>query len=213
MYLRNRALTLVIAAHFMVATSQAQSNGHGEASLQKVQVKQGSVGNAALAPGNAYRDALASGGKGPEMVVVAGGKFAMGSAKDEAGREENEGPLHQVSVRSFALGKYPVTRGEFARFAAATGYKTDAEKDTPIPFQPAELGTPVACFTYTGGQDFGWKAGSSWRDPGYKQEDNEPAVCLSWNDARAYVSWLAHETGKPYRLPTAAEMELSLIHI
>ena len=35
-------------------------------------------------------------------------------------------------------------------------------------------------------------------------------VCLSWNDARAYADWLAHETGKPYRLPTAAEMEYAI---
>jgi formylglycine-generating enzyme required for sulfatase activity len=210
MYLRNIALALVIAVHFKIATSSAQSNGHQEISPQKVQVKQGNTGNAAFAPGHAYRDSLASGGKGPEMVVLPGGKFAMGSPKDEAGREENEGPLHDVSVRSFALGKYPVTRGEFARFAAATGYKTDAEKDTPVPFQPAELGTPVACFTYKGGQDFGWKAGSSWRDPGYQQDDNEPVSCLSWNDARAYVNWLSHETGKPYRLPAAAEMEYAI---
>ena len=210
MYLRNLALTLVIAAYFMVATSHAQSDGHRDTFPQNVQVQQGNTGNAALAPGHAYRDPLASGGKGPEMVVLPGGKFAMGSPKDEAGREEIEGPVHEVSVRSFALGKYPVTRGEFARFASATGYRTDSEKDTPIPFQPAELGTPVACFAYKGGSESGWKAGTSWRDPGYKQGDDEPVVCLSWNDARAYADWLAHETGKPYRLPTAAEMEYAI---
>ena len=210
MYLRNLALTLVIAAYFMVATSHAQSDGHRDTFPQNVQVQQGNTGNAALAPGHAYRDPLASGGKGPEMVVLPGGKFAMGSPKDEAGREEIEGPVHEVSVRSFALGKYPVTRGEFARFASATGYRTDSEKDTPIPFQPAELGTPVACFAYKGGSESGWKAGTSWRDPGYKQGDDEPVVCLSWNDARTYADWLSDETGKPYRLPTAAEMEYAI---
>jgi formylglycine-generating enzyme required for sulfatase activity len=210
MCLRNRALALVIVCNFMVATMHPQSNGYGEMSPQKVQANKGTADSAALAPGHTYRDYLASGGKGPEMVVLPGGKFAMGSPKDEAGREENEGPAHDVSVRSFALGKYPVTRGEFARFAAATGYKTDAEKDTPIPFQPAELGTPVACFAYKGGSENGWRAGTSWRDPGYKQGDDEPVVCLSWNDARAYADWLSHETGKPYRLPTAAEMEYAI---
>ncbi|MFY9676010.1 MAG: SUMF1/EgtB/PvdO family nonheme iron enzyme [Terriglobales bacterium] len=84
------------------------------------------------------------------MIVLPAGKFAMGSPNDEAGREENEGPIHGVSIQSFALGKYPVTRAQFARFAAATGYRTDAEKNTPIPFQPAELGLPVACFAYKG---------------------------------------------------------------
>ena len=210
MRLRNTALALVIAANFMAATLHSQSNSPGEMPPQKVQAKEGSPDNAALSPGHTYRDSLASGGMGPEMVVLPGGKFAMGSPKDEVGREQNEGPLHDVSVRSFGLGKYPVTRGEFARFVAVTGYKTDAEKDTPIPFQPAELGAPVGCYAYKGGSEYGWKAGTSWRDPGFKQDDNEPGVCLSWNDARAYVDWLSHETGKPYRLPTAAEMEYAI---
>lgn len=196
MPLPNRTLALVIASTLTVANLHSQSNS-------------ASTGRA-LAPGHTYRNSLASGGNGPEMVVLPSGKFAMGSPNDEAGREENEGPVHDVNIHSFALGKYPVTRGEFASFASATGYKTDAEKDTPIPFQPADLGTPVACFAYKGGTENGWKAGSSWRDPGYKQSDNEPAVCLSWNDAQAYVDWLSHESGKPYRLPTSAEMEYAI---
>lgn len=208
MCLRNKVLTLVLAS-FTVPTLHSQSNGPGEKSAPKTQSSKGNLETSPCGPGHTYRDSLASGGKGPEMVVLPAGKFAMGSPKDEAGREEKEGPVHDVSVRSFALGKYPVTRGEFAKFASATGYKTDAEKDTPIPFQPPELGTPVGCFTNKGGEE-NWKAGSSWRDPGYPQDDNHPAVCLTWNDARAYVEWLSHETGKPYRLPTAAEMEYAI---
>jgi formylglycine-generating enzyme required for sulfatase activity len=59
------------------------------------------------------------------MIVLPDGNFAMGSPKGEAGREENEGPLHDLSLRSLAFGRYPVTLGEFARFAAAIGYKTE----------------------------------------------------------------------------------------
>ena len=210
MYSRNRALALIIASNFIVATLHSQSNSNGQMSPQRVLADKANAERAALVPGHTYRDSLASGGQGPDMVVLPGGKFAMGSPKDDVGREENEGPVHDVSVRSFALGKYPVTRGEFARFASATGYKTDAEKNTPIPFQPPELGTPVACFAYRGGSENGWKAGTSWRDPGYKQGDDEPVVCLSWNDARAYADWLSHESGKLYRLPTAAEMEYAI---
>ena len=210
MHLRNTAFTLVIVSSFMVAPLHSQSNSNGEVSPQKVQAGKAKADSAALVSGHTYRNSLASGGEGPEMVVLPGGKFAMGSPKDETGREENEGPVHDVNVRSFALGKYPVTRGEFAKFVAATGYKTDAEKNTPIPFQPTGLGTPVGCFAYKGGSEFGWKADRSWRDPGYKQGDDEPVVCLSWNDARAYADWFSHETGKPYRLPTAAEMEYAI---
>ena len=32
-------------------------------------------------------------------------------------------------------------------------------------------------------------------------------VCVSWNDATAYLAWLSGETGKTYRLPTEAEWE------
>ena len=34
-----------------------------------------------------------------------------------------------------------------------------------------------------------------------------PAVCVSWNDAEAFIAWLAAQTGKTYRLPTEAEWE------
>ena len=34
----------------------------------------------------------------------------------------DEAPQHQVSLPSFALGKYDVTRGEYAAFARETGY-------------------------------------------------------------------------------------------
>ena len=43
--------------------------------------------------------------------------------------------------------------------------------------------------------------------PGYAQDGNHPAVCVSWNDAQAYVDWLSKTTGKPYRLLSEAEFE------
>ncbi len=36
---------------------------------------------------------------------------------------------------------------------------------------------------------------------------SRPVINVNWNDANAYVDWLAHKTGKPYRLPTEAEWE------
>jgi formylglycine-generating enzyme required for sulfatase activity len=49
--------------------------------------------------------------------------------------------------------------------------------------------------------------GQSWRNPGFAQSGSHPALCLNWNDAKAYVAWLAKTTGKPYRLLTEAEWE------
>ena len=45
----------------------------------------------------------------------------------------------------------------------------------------------------------------SWLDPGFAQSDSHPAVCVSFEDARAYGQWLSRRTGETWRLPTAAE--------
>jgi len=52
----------------------------------------------------------------PEMVFVKGGTFMMGS---EDGEEE-EKPVHQVTLLDFYIGKYPVTFEEYDRFCEAT---------------------------------------------------------------------------------------------
>jgi formylglycine-generating enzyme required for sulfatase activity len=51
------------------------------------------------------------------------------------------------------------------------------------------------------------KTDDRWRNPGFKQDDSHPVVCVSWDDAEAYASWLAEVTGRPYRLLTEAEWE------
>jgi len=38
-------------------------------------------------------------------------------------------------------------------------------------------------------------------------EGLRPVINVSWNDAKNYATWLAQETGKPYRLPTESEWE------
>ncbi|WP_157091704.1 bifunctional serine/threonine-protein kinase/formylglycine-generating enzyme family protein [Methylobacterium nodulans] len=43
--------------------------------------------------------------------------------------------------------------------------------------------------------------------PSPEGEDDAPAHNLSWDDAQAYVGWLASVTGEPYRLPSEAEWE------
>ena len=45
----------------------------------------------------------------PEMVVLAGGLYTMGSPASEAGRGRDEGPQREVSIQPFAVGRYEVT--------------------------------------------------------------------------------------------------------
>ena len=131
------------------------------------------------------------------MLGIPAGSFVMGSPASERGRFDAEGPQHPVSVRAFALGKYPVTNDEFLAFLRETAYQ-------PKPCDPI--------------------LGLTWQSPGRGlayppgtiQPPRDPAVCLSWNDAQAYLSWLngkvrgrasAAGNSNPYRLPSEAEWE------
>ena len=63
---------------------------------------------------------------GMEFVWVPGGCYEMGDTFGNGYSDEK--PVHEVCVDGFWMGKYEVTVGQFRRFAAETGYKTDAEK-------------------------------------------------------------------------------------
>ncbi len=148
----------------------------------------------AYPPGKVFRDCPAC----PQMVVVPAGEFTMGSPESEAGRDKDEGPQHRVRIgKAFALGRNEVTVGDFRRFVQASGYRTSAEKDAG-----------KGCYAWDqSDKKWGWRAGRSWREPGYAQGEQQPVACVSWEDARAYGQWLAKETGKVYHLPSEAEWE------
>jgi formylglycine-generating enzyme required for sulfatase activity len=139
------------------------------------------------------------------MVSIPAGQFVMGSPPAEklwaatrgatAESVSDEAPQHRVTLRAFALGRYDVTRGEYAAFVRAAGYP------------PGDGCGP-------NGESRDKLKGRSWRDPGYQQTDRDPVVCVSWLDAQAYVAWLnrklaAHGSAPkgPYRLPSEAEWE------
>jgi formylglycine-generating enzyme required for sulfatase activity len=66
------------------------------------------VGGALPAVGMVFRHALKGGGMGPEMVLLPGGRFLMGSPKTEAG-DADEGPVRAVTLPSFAIGVTELT--------------------------------------------------------------------------------------------------------
>jgi formylglycine-generating enzyme required for sulfatase activity len=55
----------------------------------------------------------------------------------------------------------------------------------------------------------------SWRHPGFAQNDDHPVVCVSYEDAQRYISWLNEKVSRilplssqnSYRLPSEAEWE------
>ncbi len=47
------------------------------------------------------------------MVGLPAGKFVMGSPQSDSGARKNESPQHEVTISSFAIGKYPVTQAQW----------------------------------------------------------------------------------------------------
>jgi formylglycine-generating enzyme required for sulfatase activity len=133
----------------------------------------------------------------PVMIGIPAGSFVMGSPPSESGRFDIEGPQHKVSLKAFALGKYPVTSAEFLVFLKDTGY------------QPAPCDKIQKLAWHTLGKGFAYP-------PLTVEPPRWPAVCLSWKDAHAYIDWLnakvraerpALSQASPYRLPSEAEWE------
>jgi formylglycine-generating enzyme required for sulfatase activity len=142
----------------------------------------------ALAPGHAYRDCRDC----PEMVVVPAGAFVMGSPADEPARDPDEGPQRTITfARPFAISQLAVTRGQFAAFARAT-----------------HRALRPGCYAdFASHGTWGVVPGLTWQNPGYAQTDDDPVVCVNFDDIRAYLAWLNARSGGGYRLISEAEYE------
>jgi len=135
----------------------------------------------------------------PEMVVVPPGRFLMGSPESEDERRNNEGPQHEVTIgRPFAVGKYPVTVGQYAAFVNRSGHTSRAQQ---------EIWEPPATWLEEDGKWMVYDVGDIWRGTHAPERAREPVVLVSWRDATAYASWLAKSTGRRYRLLSEAEWE------
>jgi formylglycine-generating enzyme required for sulfatase activity len=126
-----------------------------------------------------------------DMVALPGGTFTMGSPKDEPGRGSDENQT-TVTLPGFAISRFPVTRGQYAAFVAATGRPT---KSGCYVGAADGKGTPIE------------SPEATWRGPGFAQDDSHPVVCVDWSDAAAYAAWLKSKTGHDYRLLSSAEYE------
>ncbi len=139
-----------------------------------------------------------------------GGREAMADAR----------PIHQVRVDGFWIDQFEVTNDQFAKFVAATGHVTVAER-TPTAAEfpdapPQNLVAGSVVFTPPSGpvaldNHYRWwsyVAGANWRHPQgpdstISDRGNAPVVQVAYEDALAYATW----AGK--RLPTEAQWEFA----
>jgi len=125
--------------------------------------------------------------------LIQPGRFWMGSRAGEEGRDQDE-TLHEVVLtKPYYLASHPLTRGQFRKFIEPDGYRTDAEREG-------------GAYGWTGSK---WEQNRkfNWKNPGFKQDDDHPVVCVSHNDAVAFCAWLSKATGQTYGLPTEAQWE------
>jgi formylglycine-generating enzyme required for sulfatase activity len=131
----------------------------------------------------------------PQMVWVPGGRFTMGADP----RYPEEGPAREVVVEGFWMARTEVTNAEFARFVAATGYRTAAERDPPaLPGAPPEMRLPGSAVFRVPTPDnrnwWAWMPGASWRHPSgpgstIDGRARDPVVQVTYDDAAAYARW------------------------
>ena len=129
-----------------------------------------------------------------------------------------EGPCHRVQVVGFVIDEFEVTNAQFAKFVAATGYVTVAERPldpADYPGAPAENLVPGSLvFTATPGpvdlrhisQWWTWTPGACWKRPegpasSIDHRLDHPVVHVAHEDAAAFAAWSEAD------LPTEAEWE------
>jgi formylglycine-generating enzyme required for sulfatase activity/serine/threonine protein kinase len=131
-----------------------------------------------------------------ELLYVKPGTFTMGGTEAPGEWEADQRPQHPVTITNgFYMGKYEVTKRQFAAFVKETNYRTLAEKEE-------RSWGPLADKTW------GEIPGANWKYPVlFKQTDDDPVTCMSWNDAIVFCHWLSKKTGCAASLPTEAEWE------
>lgn len=145
-----------------------------------------------LANGEKIQDILSGDQLGPELIGIPAGNFQIGDLKGAGLKNEKPAYREQI-LKAFAVGQNQITVGDFKRFVKNTKYVTEAESEN-------------GCASFVEGKPQ-YDSVLNWRNPGFKQTDEHPVVCVSEKDSNTYLKWLSNITDRKYRLPNEKEWE------
>ncbi|MEK7233328.1 MAG: SUMF1/EgtB/PvdO family nonheme iron enzyme [Elusimicrobiota bacterium] len=166
------AMAKALAAH-MEAGAMQEALKKLALKAHEEEVQAGGASGSAARPPRATADKA-----GIQWVRIPGGSFTMGYG----GVRADEKPAHQVTVKSFELTKTLVTNKQYKACVAAGACLAAHVSDRN-------------CYVSHGSN---WDSGNL---PDSFQSDDQPVVCVTWGQAKAYAQWVGG------RLPSEAEWE------
>jgi len=136
----------------------------------------------------------AGGGEAPrggKRCDVRDGRVAIPAGTVLLGEDGEGRPGRAVAVKAFAIDRHEVTNRQFAAFVAATGYRTQAEREgaSAVFVQPTEqvpLDNAARWWRFVEGADWRHPQGSGSGIVGGK---DDPVVHVTREDAEAYARW------------------------
>ena len=134
-----------------------------------------------------------------------GGPTAGGHAPVPTATTAVAGSLFREALRSGGAGPAMAVIPA-GRFRMGCLSNDDACVDVEKPVRDVVIAVPFALSVYevTAGEYDRFARPHREHDPDSAQQ---PAVNVSWHDARRYAAWLTEQTGAQYRLPSEAEWE------
>ena len=129
----------------------------------------------------------------PEMVLLDKGSYFRGIPPQESAREgtesldKNANLVRLVTISApFWMARLPVTRGQYTSFIQSKNRRTAKKSWT---YEPNH-------------QDGLWiydeRPDRDWLNPGFEQTAQHPVVCVSHDDAMAYIEWINERTSPSY---------------